>query len=405
MRAHPTVASGRKGSPLSGAGEQQKPRRLSSVFHTAAGMTMVAGITILVLDRFTDLTASYPFVPLLAAAAALGGGAVVARRGLLLIRFHVVRRCLTSGKALYLMPGAFTHVLIHKKIPNHVVLVKRGRETLSRHIKNMGPRHTPAGEWEIYQALRPLGLVAETQHLGALPFREIKIVTPGNVRLEALKGEERFLQDKRYRDTVDIFLQERGIPLNEFLRSYPLAKENVLREYLELIHKIWRAGYIDLDVAFRNYMVRRDHRGNPLVRHGRYIVVAHDFGSIFKLPPGRDAIEQFLLSQGDVADVGRAVISNGAFLLRSLTRKRELAFGTALLPRTNLQQLQEILQPRDDDEVTLPERLKHYSSHQMLQRAYRTMADTIAEVRANRRASGPAASREGTAPSVRRQAH
>ena len=44
---------------------------------------------------------------------------------------------------------AFTHVLVHERLPGKVLLVKRGPRSLKRHFKNMGPRQTMRGEWRI----------------------------------------------------------------------------------------------------------------------------------------------------------------------------------------------------------------------------------------------------------------
>jgi hypothetical protein len=300
-----------------------------------------------------------------------------------LVRAIRVSRCLQDGRAIYLMPGAFTHVLVHDALPSNVFLVKRGRQILKRHIKNMGPRHSLWGEWQAYRALKKADLAAETYYVGSLPIDCVQVALGGNLRVDALKGEERFLADRTTHDTLRVCLQEKGIPLNEFLRLHPEERDVIYDALCDVVRSTWRHGYVDLDVALRNYMVRLDHQGRPLRRSGRYVVLIHDFGSTFRCVGDTKTVEDYLHTRGQVADAGPAAIANGAFLLRSLTRRREIDFARQLLPHTDLHRLSRVFHGQDEAIESLRVRLRHYSSVQPLRDAYRSIAEAVTEARQN----------------------
>jgi hypothetical protein len=321
------------------------------------------------------------FTGLAVASCGILGGSVAIGSAQFLIRAIRTSACLADGEATYLMPGAFTHVLVHARLPGKVLLVKRGARTLKRHLKSLGPRQTMKDEWRVYRGLRALGIAAETWYVGKFGIRDVKIRFGGNLRLEALKGEERLIADQTLHDLVDVCIQQRGMPLNEFLQSNAAEKLPIYVGLRQVVHRMWQQGYIDLDIAFRNYMVQLDQQGHP--RRGRewYEVVIHDFGSTFRFRGDADAIEKFLNSHESAAGDEPAILSNGAFLLRSLTRRRELEFSQTLMPRTHLLQLVPLFHEQELGAEQLQQRLRHHTNIRALRQAIRSVAETIAAAR------------------------
>ncbi len=85
----------------------------------------------------------------------------------------------------------------------------------------------------------------------------------------ALKGEERFIADRKLGEEVAIFVQRRGWTVREFLDVQATEREAVVEQLRETIHYMWRSGLIDLDIALRNYLVATDLDGTPLRNAGR----------------------------------------------------------------------------------------------------------------------------------------
>ena len=171
------------------------------------------------------------------------------------------------------------------------------------------------------------------------------------------------------------------MPLHEFLQSNPSERLPIYEGLRQVVHRMWQRGYIDLDIALRNYMIPLDHQGRPLRTHERYELAIHDFGSTFRFRGDAEAIEKFLDSHEAVAGAGPAIISNGAFLLRNLTRRRELEFSQTLLPRTHLLQLVPIFHEEDPAAEELRQRLRHHENIRALRQAIRSVAETIAAAR------------------------
>jgi hypothetical protein len=356
--------------------------RISTLTSLLAGLAVGFLVLIALLVGLAWYVEPIVFVGPAAVSCGIIAGAFAWGAAQFLVRAIRTSHCLGDGRATYLMPGAFTHVLTHDLFAHHVLLVRRGLHALKRYAKNMGPRQTMKAEWVIYRGLRQLGVTAETYYVGRLAMDRVNVRFGGNLRIAALKGEERMIADRKFHEVVDVCVQERGIPLNEFLHAQPTEKAFIYPGLQSVVHRMWRHGYIDLDVALRNYMVRVDREGRPLRPGGRYQVAIHDFGSTFRFAGDCSAIERFLDSRENVAGAGRAVICNGAFLLRSLTRPRELEFAQLLLPRTPLVQLIPIFHVQEDTVDALRLRLRHHSNVPALRSAYRSIAETIVQVQA-----------------------
>ena len=82
---------------------------------------------------------------------------------------------------------------------------------------NDAARNLYEGKADRYRALFENGLAAETQRIGWMQISDIKLALGGNLQIAAVKGEERFVADTEFHDEVEVFIQERGIPLNYFL--------------------------------------------------------------------------------------------------------------------------------------------------------------------------------------------
>ena len=209
-----------------------------------------------------------------------------------------------------------------------------------------------------------------------MPIREIKIVLGGNLQLAAIKGEERFVADSKIDEEVEVMTQERGIPLNEYLSTHREDRAEIYRDFRRTIRQIWQSGFIDLDVAFRNYLVRVDADGEPIRRNDRLDIRVHDFGCIFKLPAQFDA---FLDERGSVAESREATITNGACLMRSLSGKLEVEFSPHLVPNAKWRELRRIFWD-EENEMPLAKRLKHHSNYRVLRGAHQALVTAITRV-------------------------
>ena len=287
-----------------------------------------------------------------------------------------VKALLHDESATYLMPGAFTHVLVHPELPNDVFLVKRGESAIERFVGKGGPRQSTLGELSIFNLLFRCRLAARTRQVCKLRIQEIRIALGANLQQAAVRGEERFVADKNIDEEVVIQIQERGIPLNEFLAKNQQKRGDVYRQFGQRIHQMWQAGFIDLDIAFRNYMVRLDRDGNVFAGEDEYTIVVHDFGCIFELPDDPDEVAEFIDQKGMVADIGRAAISNGNFLLRSLCGKKEYDFAPFLIPDADWPRLREIFNPQEEG-LPLPKRLMHHENYRTLRDAHAALVKSI----------------------------
>ncbi|HTL47840.1 MAG TPA: hypothetical protein VL688_07230, partial [Verrucomicrobiae bacterium] len=240
-------------------------------------------------------------------------------------RFQALKAALGSETAKYLAPGAYTHVLEHKDYPRQVIIAKRGPRAMEAHIAVRMPRLTDAGEGKIYRALARKGFAARTVYAGKVRMENIRI------RLTGAAGEDRLLQDKRYpKDQLSVYLQERGIPLNTFVKSHPGLRDQVTRDFLDFIRAMWREGFVDLDIGFRNYMVRLDAEGRPLKKDGRFVLAVHDFGAIYRRPAAEEDLVRLL------AESGGADVARGLLLIAAFTHKREKEIREQLFPHTDL---------------------------------------------------------------------
>ena len=286
---------------------------------------------------------------------------------------------LRDGQATYLMPGAFTHVLVHPDLPGKVILVKRGEKALIRFVGKLGPRRTSQDERNVYQRLAASDLAAETEWIADMPVSEISIALGGNLQVAAVKGEERFVADAEIDEEVEVLIQERGIPLNHFLAKNPKERNDVFRAFGRLIHRVWKSGLIDLDVAFRNCMLAIDEDGEPQKDDKGYVVLVHDFGCIFSLPESVDEIENYLDQHGEVGNQGPASISNGAFLLKSLSGRMEVEFAPFLIKGADWTSLRAIFHDSGNAN-SLPKRLKHHSNFKVIRGAHRALVQSISRI-------------------------
>ena len=289
-----------------------------------------------------------------------------------------VERLLKDGQATYLMPGAFTHVILHPQLPAYVILLKRAEFVLERSLSLEGPRQASADEWHMFQRLFARRMAANTIRVCKLSIRDVLILLGGNLQLAAVKGEERFVADVQIGGEVEVQMQERGIPLNNFLTKRKDETDEIHEQFREFVVRTWMAGVIDLDVAFRNYLVRIDEEGDPVVRNDRYDIVAHDFGCMFKLPNDLNEIDEFLDACGPAGASKKAVIPNGAFLMKSLCGRLELDFAPRLIPCIDWPALAKVL--RDDaNEVPLGKRLKHHSNYRLVRNSLSELGRVIRE--------------------------
>lgn len=317
---------------------------------------------------------------------AFAGALTTAVFGFLSFRFiktkiatNRILELLRDGQATYLMPGAFTHVLVHPDLPAKVILIKRGKQALHRSVGKLGPRRTSDDERIVYKKLMSGGLAATTEWIAFMPISQISIALGSNMQIAAVKGEERLVADGELDEEVEVLTQERGIPVNLFLGKNPKERNEVYRAFGRLIHRVWKIGLIDLDVAFRNCMLAIDEEGEPRKDEHGYVVLVHDFGCVFPLPESVDQIEDYLDKHGQVGDEGPAAISNGAFLLRSLSGRLEVEFAPYLIRGADWKSLRQIFHDGETSN-TLPKRLKHHTNFKVIRGAHQALTQSIAKV-------------------------
>lgn len=303
-----------------------------------------------------------------------------------------VRRCLSDGKAEYLMPGAFTHVVVHKRLPGTVILIKRGDEAMSRYIGRVGPRHTNESEWAMYQTMRELGLAVETKFLTRMRIRHIRLRFGSKIGHQAsLKGEERFIADQQISEPVEIYAQARGLTLKEFLIDRGDQRRPIYEQLAELTRTMWSHGIVDLDVALRNYLIPFDEKGKPAKRHGKYQILCHDYSCVYELPQleGR-SILRWLSMYGDVGHLGKAAIDNGGCLMRSLSGRHELGVAQNLVPKAPWREIRSLYHQRSDP-TPVVKRLRHHTSVPLLNIGKKAIAMAIVLAIRNRDRSRTAA--------------
>lgn len=294
-----------------------------------------------------------------------------------------VRRCLTDGNAEYLMPGAFTHVVVHRNLPGEVILIKRGDEAMSRYVGRLGPRHTNASEWQMYRTLRDLNVAVPTKFLMLLRISRIRMRFGSKLVDQAVvKGEERFVADQHIRERVEIYTQERGITLSEFLAENGEERRRVAEQLAQLIRRMWKNRIVDLDVAMRNYLIRLNDKGRPIHKKKRYDIRCHDYGCIFHLDSHEGpTVMRFLTEYGEVGELGKAVLDNSACLARSLSGRKERLVAESLVPQAAWPQLRTLFDPKSDS-MPIARRLRHHTNNNLLKHTKKAMA--IAMIKASR---------------------
>ena len=352
---------------------QSRPSKWTIVLLVVAALIGLAAVLcgVFVLNHVVMAPVSI----LLGAIASAGFGFPAFRCIQAAIYSRQIEKLLGDGRSVYLMPGAFTHVLIHPALPHDVILVKRGRHAMERFV-GQGPRQTPQEEWLVFCELFARRLAARTRRVGKVALRDIKIVLGGNLQMAAIKGEERFVADAKFDEEVEIQIQERGVPLNEYLAKHKNDKDEIYCDFRRTIHRMWKSGFVDLDIAFRNYLVRVDTDGNAVRRNDSLDILVHDFGCIFKLP---DQIDEFLEQRGTVGETQQAAVSNGAFLMRSLAGRLEVDFAPNLVPHAEWRDLRQVFND-DENKLPLAKRLKHHSNYKTIRGAHQALVRSISKI-------------------------
>lgn len=344
-------------------------------------------VGLLLLAAFLLLDLSWP----LAITCLLLGLLLTPPLGLLTFRFlqfklytWKVYRCLTDGEAEYLMPGAFTHVVVHKNLPGKVILIKRGNQAMTRYVGRLGPRKSSASEWAIYRRMKSQNFAVETRFLMRMRIHKVRMLFGSKLVDQAVvKGEERFISDQKLREKVEIYTQQRGVTLSEFLSEHGEHRRRIAEQLSAVVRRMWQTGFIDLDVAMRNYLICVDEKGRPIKnRKGIYDIRCHDYGCVFDIPSFDGAeLLHFLASYGEVEDLGRAVLDNASCFVRSLTGRKERHVAELLVPDANWTELRKLFDPAAS---TLPiqKRLRHHSYTSLLKQTRRALA--IAIIQASR---------------------
>ncbi|MCM8775980.1 MAG: phosphotransferase, partial [Candidatus Omnitrophica bacterium] len=212
--------------------------------------------------------------------------------------------------------GSYKYVFENERIlPGEVILVYRGRQALAQQSRFSveGPKNTEAEEEEIYRELIKHQMVPETRYIGRIPLH--KIVIP--LESEKKKFTERFLNDQKLRESVSVYTQEKGIPLSRYAKINSIDEAKVYGWLAEFSWRLWRLGFIDLDVSPKNYLVKL--RDGKVVHdsQGRPVILLHDFGSVFRLPPYAGLMSRFFDYRG------RFDVSRGILLISNLVQLRK----------------------------------------------------------------------------------
>ncbi len=281
----------------------------------------------------------------LAVPAVLGGGYFLAIKVFQAWIAHRVRSALSRG-ARYIARGSYTHVLKHANLPGYVILVKRHPFAMKPRQGEAvrSPQVTEQEEWHVYKALKKLGLAPFTRYAGKVPMRNMHPDWSGAEGEDVFRSDQKKLADMYGKVSpsmtgVSVYLQEEGVPLNQFVRENPDQKSLADKSLANFTLKLWKAGWIDLDIGRRNYLLVTNREGRPLKdADGMFRLKAHDFGAIMPIP---DDLERFMTSKHADSDVTR-----GFFLLRNLTAAVRAA--AVLFPRLDLKKFHEISKAADE---------------------------------------------------------
>lgn len=282
---------------------------------------------------------------LLAVPAAVSAGAYLAHNAYLFWTSRRLFSALAQG-ARYIARGSYTHVLQHANFPGYVLLVKRHPFVmkLKQGEAIRSPQITEKEEWQVYKALRKLGMAPFTRYAGKFSMKDMRPERAG------VEGEDVFLSDQKKlkglydsvssaMSAVSVYLQEEGVPLNRFVREQPDQKSLADKSLAEFSKKLWKAGWIDLDIGRRNYLLVTDRKGQPVKdSSGLFRLKVHDFGAIMPIP---EDLERFMTSRHRDSDV-----TNGFFFLRNLTATVRAA--GVLFPRLDLKAFHEISKAADE---------------------------------------------------------
>gem|GEM_PF-4671119 len=248
--------------------------------------------------------------------------------------------------ARYIARGSYTHVLKHAGFPGYVILVKR--HPLVMRLKQgeaiRSPQVTEDEEWKAYKALKKIGLAPFTRYAGKFLMKNMKPDWAGAEGEDVFRADQKKLAELYGKVSssmrgVSVYLQEEGVPLNQFVRENPDQKSLADKSLASFTLKLWKAGWIDLDIGRRNYLLVTDREGRPVkTPEGLFRLKAHDFGAIMPIP---EDLERFMLSKHMDSDVTR-----GFFLLRNLTATVRAA--AVLFPRLELKRFHEISKAADE---------------------------------------------------------
>ncbi len=245
--------------------------------------------------------------------------------------------------AVIMAHGAFTYALNHPAVPKFVILVKRNSAVLATEGQQMirGPQISEAEERAVYKRLREKNMAPKTIYVGYMNMLEIKPEWQGDVKREEIfRDDQKALaklmeSDQEGAHDVEVSLQEEGLTLDHYRKEHPDKKDLVARSLAEFTRNLWRMGLIDLDIAWRNYLIPlSDENKFPLISDGFLQLRIHDFGALMPLP---EDIYSFFTEKHAASDVSR-----GFSFLRNLVNA--VRTSQILFPKLNLYKINDVAQ-------------------------------------------------------------